>query len=494
MHIYTRVHITILLGLCTLLLISCGNNFENGKQSNNITSIEGVIDYVGSAEIYISKQPIHYKYADKITYPIEPDNNGNFQVDVPVDSTQLMRLFIDEQYYPLLVNPGKSLDLTIQRNQFPKSVEVEGYSEPWDSLYADYWDEEQQILSQVEKQLPAFREGESTQVTDLYQKRYKLAENYFQDTPLRPLYYHTVGEYLVKRLEEIRYQRGQPEFSPDKERQAVIEEAKELNFFEFNTLHAQRAGIRDFTNAYANTFGVADSIEEEYGQSLMEYDVKRLGYETLDSARTSVLQHVEERRAKAYARMHLVAERLGEMPLKIATPSYERFIEDYSSDYPRYTDFLKNFYEELKRVSPGQPAIPFTLPNSEEEIVEMKDFRGKYVLLDFWASWCIPCLDEFASMNKLYNTYSRDEFEIVAISIEEDSLRWRQAIQQFDNPWPQLYGGNGFQQSTFKSYRGGGIPFYILVDPEGTIIRYNDIRPSFNLPEVLDSLITKPNE
>jgi hypothetical protein len=94
-------------------------------------------------------------------------------------------------------------------------------------------------------------------------------------------------------------------------------------------------------------------------------------------------------------------------------------------------------------------------------------------------------------MKDLYNKYSRENFEIVAISIEEDSLRWRKTIQQFENPWPQLYGGNSFQQETFQAYRGGGIPFYILVGPEGDILRYNDVRPSFNLPSILDSLITR---
>src|SRR5699024_5131019 len=139
---------------------------------------------------------------------------------------------------------------------------------------------------------------------------------------------------------------------------------------------------------------------------------------------------------------------------------------------------------------PGQPAIPFALPNAQGEIVRLKDYRGKYVLLDFWASWCIPCLNEFPHMEKLYERYSHGDFEILAISIEKDSLRWRQSLRQFLNPFPQLSGGEGFRQPTFSRYRGSGIPFYILVDPNGRIRRYNDVLPSFNLPSVLDSLIT----
>lgn len=472
---------TIVLVILVIATAACSND-------NNV-SISGSVDYVGSAEMYISQQPIHYKYADQIRHPIQPTEDGTFDLSIPVDSAQLAEFYIDEQSYPLLLRPNQSLSLVINRGDFPQSVDVEGYAEPWDETYTNYWQEEQPLLGQIYRQLPAFREGDSTEVIPLYKQRYQLAERYFTDTPFKDLYLQAVGEYLVKRLQSITYQRTQPDFHPEKERQAVLQTAKELDFFSFESLHAQRAGIRDFTNAFANTFGVTDSLEEELGRSLMEYDAKRLGYETLDSARTSVLQYVDGRRAKAYAQMHLIAERIGEMPLEVATPSYQRFLDEYS-DFSRYTAFLQSFYKEIERVSPGQPAVPFALPNPDEQIIRMEDFRGRYVLLDFWASWCIPCLDEFPHMKELYETYSRDEFEILAISIEEDSLRWRQSLQQFQNPWPQLYAGDGFQQETFATYRGGGIPFYILVGPEGNILRYNDVRPSFNLSPLLDSLLT----
>src|SRR5699024_4453363 len=307
------------------------------------------IDYVGSADIYIRQQPLHYKYSDKIRHPLQPVQKGHFSRRLSTDSMQLARLHINDQSYPLLLKPGQSLTISLQRADFPDSLGVKGYQEAWNEAYIAYRKQEQPLITEIEQQLPAFRKGESTRVIQLYKQRMTLAKEHFQGTPFAPLYYQTIGEYLVKRLEQIKYQADELGLAAEKKRQAIIKDAKMLNFFTFKVLHAQRAGIRDFTNAYANTFGVADSLEAKVGQDLMQYDVKRLGYETLDSARTSVLQHIEERAAQAYARMFLIAERIGEMPLKVAEPGYRRFLEKYS-DFPAYTSFLKTLYDEIKKV------------------------------------------------------------------------------------------------------------------------------------------------
>ena len=467
--------------LFLLLITSCGR--EKSAQIN------GTIDYIGSSTLYIEKKPIHYKYADEIKFAINPDNRGNFSKSVPVDSQKVIFFVIDDQNYPVVAEPGKAISLSIVRGNFPDSVNVEGYSEPWDDYYSEYLAEEQRIQQRINDQLEAFRNAEANDVLELYKHRYKLAKRHLAETPLDIYYYKNIGEYLVKSLENITYRYNKKGFDPDSARKRIIEKAKELNFFTLKSLKAQRAGIRDFTNAYANTFGIEDSLEAEYGQELMQYDVKRLGYDKMNEARISVLEHIEQRDALAHAKMYLIAERIGEMSPEVAEASYQDYLENFG-DYPRYTNFLKSFFAEREEVSPGNPAVPFTIPNQYGNPVSMEDFKGKYVLLDFWASWCIPCLDEFPYMRKLYSEYDRDQFEIVAISIGEDSLRWRQSINRFKNPWPQLYAGKGFEQETFEAYKGGGIPFYILVDPSGNIERYNDIRPSFNLPEVLDSLIT----
>lgn len=201
-----------------------------------------------------------------------------------------------------------------------------------------------------------------------------------------------------------------------------------------------------------------------------------------------VIDIIADPKAKAYANVFLVAERIGEIPLEFAEPSYKEFIAN-NDEYPEFIEFITWFYDEIQSVSPGENAIPFALPDIDGNSFDMDDFKGKFVLLDFWAGWCQPCLEEFPVMREIYSNYSRDELEIVGISTEVDSLVWKQDLQRFQNPWIQLYGGKGFDQETFKAYKGGGIPFYILVDPEGKIARYNDMRPSFNFTEVLDSLL-----
>ena len=94
-------------------------------------------------------------------------------------------------------------------------------------------------------------------------------------------------------------------------------------------------------------------------------------------------------------------------------------------------------------------------------------------------------------MREIYKDFSRKNFEILGISTEVDKSIWEIDISRFENPWPQLYGGNGFDQETFRAYKGGGIPFYILIGPDGNIVRYNDIRATFNLREVLNDLINE---
>lgn len=462
---------------------------------NNKVTVTGQINPSELTTIKSVIQPIHYKYSEKLEKTIDTDSDGSFRIQYSVDSLKIVFLEFDEHQYPLILSPGSDLRVEIEKNEFPENVAVDGYPEEWNQKYQAYLADVTPLDSALtEEQYDAFRSTEPNNILEIHRERISVAKEHLSGTPLERYYYYNMGEYLNREFQNISHHiSNNREINADSARKQLVDFARERDFFSFYSLWSQRAGMRDFAHNYAMSFGIQDSIRNENGQDLMEYDVKRIGYEEFDEKKREVLSFVDEPRARAYADLHIVAERLGEMPLEMVEDTYFSYLNEYSG-YQEYTDFLSGFYREIKGVSPGNPAVPFELPNIDGDMITMSDFEGKYVLLDFWAGWCIPCLDEFPHMRRIYENTSRDNFEIVAISTEEDSIKWVEALERFENPWVQLYGGNGFQQETFQEYSGGGIPFYILVNPEGNIQRYNDVRASYNLESVLDSLISSnPN-
>ncbi|CAN0088268.1 unnamed protein product, partial [Chrysoparadoxa australica] len=366
------------------------------------------------------------------------------------------------------------INIQIERSDFPHNLQIQSmYTSDYEA-YQNYLKSIDGLDKRIESEMNAYKAGEENEAIVLSEQKINLASEHLAGTKFSYLIDKAKGELVVNKIKSIEYRLNSDNFDAATERKKVLAEAQTNGVFTLSSLKAQRAGIRDITHYYARTFGIYDSVNAEYGKVLAEYDLKRIAYEELNKRRLEVIDYITDREAEAYARMFLVAERIGELDIEVAEPSYNQYKSEFS-DYTRYVDFLTYFYNEIKSVSPGQPAIPFSLKDQNGNIHTLDDYKGKYVLLDFWAGWCQPCLDEFPVMREIYAKFSRDDFEILGISTEVDRDVWLTDIERFENPWPQLYGGNGFEQETFKAYKGGGIPFYILVDPDGNISRYNDI-------------------
>lgn len=451
------------------------------------TEIRGTVEN-GPEEIVLSKPAIHYKFAEAEQTIIPVDEYGRFRQQLSVNEPGVYFLQLYNEPYPVYIEPNRTIQLRINGSRYPQNVQVRGFSRELNDAYQQYLEQVSTLERHTRTERRNFLGGKENDYLNMIRLRYQLAKEYLAGTPFELYMHRHAGEYLTSRLEKIRLNKNKPGFNAEKARKSVIEKARQIDFFTLPSLKAQRAGIRDFTDAWAKTYGVQTRLEEEYGRSLMEYDWKRLGFNELNEARHRVLDYIDDDDALSHAKMYLTAEMLGEGLFDAARDTFYTFREDFSN-YPDYVSFLNRLYSDVKTIQPGNPAPDFQITAEDGRIHTMQDYRGKYVLIDFWATWCAPCLNEFPYMEELYSNYDRHDLEIISISIDEDKLAWESMIERFPHPWIQLWAGQGFTQETLRRYRAGGIPFYVLVDRNGDILRVNDIRPSFNFNEVLQDIL-----
>jgi thiol-disulfide isomerase/thioredoxin len=119
------------------------------------------------------------------------------------------------------------------------------------------------------------------------------------------------------------------------------------------------------------------------------------------------------------------------------------------------------------RTVPRQPFGPaFALPDTRGDTMRLADFVGRVTLIDFWASWCDPCREEFPHMADLYHRFDHRDFAVVAISDDVDRARMRAFLRKFHPPFPVLVGGGRMRQV----YHYRGLPYSVLLDRRGRVI------------------------
>ncbi len=128
--------------------------------------------------------------------------------------------------------------------------------------------------------------------------------------------------------------------------------------------------------------------------------------------------------------------------------------------------------EASETVAIGKDFVDLTMKNPEGEYVSLSDYagKGKYVFVDFWASWCGPCRDEMPNVVKAYDKYKNKGFEIVGVSLDKDYDKWIQGTKDLKMAWPQMSDLKLWESSAVELYAIKSIPHTVLLDKEGKII------------------------
>ena len=135
--------------------------------------------------------------------------------------------------------------------------------------------------------------------------------------------------------------------------------------------------------------------------------------------------------------------------------------------HPLYKELVA-YREAVMKTSVGQVVPDFSLPSMNGEEVAIRSFRGKYVLLDFWASWCGPCIGEMPNVHKAYDLLHDKGFEVISISTDRKESDWRKAMKEKQmEHFVNLRDTKGVLHEIFNR---DAIPFILLLDPQGRIV------------------------
>lgn len=144
------------------------------------------------------------------------------------------------------------------------------------------------------------------------------------------------------------------------------------------------------------------------------------------------------------------------------------YAEAYNKDVEEMQSQREEEEARQAEIASGKTEAPgFTLPDLQGKNVSLSDFRGKWVVLDFWGSWCGWCIKGFPALKEAYQKYG-DKLVVIGIDCNESEADWREGVKKHELPWINVY--NGMDRSLYEAYNITGFPTKAIVNPEGRLV------------------------
>ncbi|MFL5763224.1 MAG: TlpA family protein disulfide reductase [Bacteroidia bacterium] len=468
--------ISLLLLTCSAHLLICQNS----------VTIHGRIGNLPSGKIYIRYVKDYMTYDQVVPDSAATNESGEFSMSFPWNKPWPVFFIAGEQSTDLYLAPGDNLEIKADENNFDSTIHYSGKGSAVNNYLA------QKALhgsySQRTK-ISASKHKNEKEFTVFIDSCYKDNMNFFRKSFAGST---DPGEIAYMNTEE-----------------------KDLNYLWINDklrypgYHRYFNDLKDFevSDQYYDFLKDVDLDDPKsiashlYIECLDLYIVNKLsGEQKMDSTLKDpdnysaakdrfILKHFTGEVQTMLTAMEAYDLIVHQNNTTLGKQVMERY-NSHSKD-KTYSGILNDVYSLAAKLAPGNPAPEFTFPDQNGKSISLKDFKGKIVYLDVWASWCGPCLKEVPYAKTLEEEMKSKDIVFLYVSVDDDENAWKKKIAEKEIAGIHLISKGGFESQIAKSYNIKSIPRYIIIGKDGKIINSFAKRPSGKVKEDLDKLVDR---
>ena len=422
------------------------------------------------------RTPVHHS---PVTVEAAPDEEGRVAVELPLDEARVLSVGPGDEVR-LFLEPGDDLHVEADLADLPGSLRFSGRGAA-----------NNRFLAAMRARFPDLRiDYEDLEVDahgELVDRRRRERESFLEEgcrqfrlTPAFVAHYRAEityewAERVVSYPMNYERRNGRESALPE-DYHDVLDGIELVDESAIGATHYRHFLERNFLRLWLEQVNRPDVLRDHRRMSDEERDAFRETWSDYNQARKSLHGRV------------LYFFLAGEIVSDFQSGRFEqgdRRLAGFAQEnpHPEYTEAVERVAEETAALRPGRPAPGFTLEDLEGRGVSPGDFKGRAVFLDFWASWCGPCVDAAPSLEEIKERTRDLPVVFLNVSVDPSDDDWREAIDELGLTGVHVRAPGGWQAEAMRAYQVQGIPSYFLVDPEGRIA--GRIESVFDVPRVV---------
>jgi len=411
---------------------------------------------------------IHYE--SNPIFAAKPDKLGRFSLRIPLSVPSYGELFYNGHMATLYLAPGDSLHVTFDARRFNGSLQFAGRgAAPNQYLLQKF------LRFEDEPKIRVFPKMLSDALPHIYQHfadslhrdRWALLEKWRDKLPAQFQVAEQANLFYQNIVEKLNYPVYQEELNGEKP--AYLQTKIPPSYYQF---------LQDLPtdDAYLHVPGYVNLLSEyPLAAYRWKHQLKMVGAGNY----TALYEQVEQAfsgHTRQFVQANLVYESLSFDAWETAKALYHRHLRNDSLG--PYQPTVEAQHQRISRLQPGSPAPNFTLLSPNGKKISLSDYRGKVVFLDFWATWCRPCLEEMNHARILKEKLKDKAVVFLYVSLDENAAMWRKTVAQRRIKGEHGLSMPGKAPDVANIYQIVGIPAYFLIGKDGRIIDPQAKRPS----------------